>query len=197
LWQHALEDLRARWLETADRQQSHLASALEAGTSNALAAHSRELAEASGVLLEGSRTVAAELARVADTLRDSTAESSRNLQESIRAVWERMHLQMASARDAHQAQIAATAELLGDTMHGWHDGLSRAVETMSAQLAEVVKQGETLRGVLAQEEQLAQLQSSLVRNLEAIQAAGAFEESLDSLNAAIRLLATRARARAA
>jgi biopolymer transport protein ExbB/TolQ len=204
LWQQSLEGLRTRWFEIADKQQSQLAVALEAGTAASLRNHAHTLAEARGEFLGALRSVNTELSQVTKELAQSSSaqqELFRQEQEMFRhevvAVWERVQERMAAMESAHHAQISSAVEIVSGAVQGWTENLSTATTSMTSQLQELRRQGEVLQSLTAHEGELVRLQTTLQKNLETVRTVGAFDESIHSLNAAVHMLTARTRPHAA
>ncbi len=81
-------------------------------------------------------------------------------------------------------QLAALASVVRDYGRDQQSALARVGEALSAQVA-------ALGGLQQGEQHLLNLQSGLQRNLEALAGAGAFEQTLHTLTAAIHLLTAR------
>lgn len=197
LWQTALENLRTRWIETAEAQQTQFAAALQKGMAGSLAGHSQQLEEARGEFLKGFRSVGQELLRVTAGLQQMGEEHQNLFHAQVTEIWRTIEGEMNAARADHEAQISRSVALLDTAVHSWHEDLAKATAAMTAQLQELRQHGETLRGVAGQEEELVRLQTTLTHNLQTVRAVEAFEESIHSLNAAVHMLTIRAKAHAA
>lgn len=126
-------------------------------------------------------------------------------------------------RDSAQLIVSATQEMVRQQMEVWNRALGEALERslqahaerlaalerqmgavaqpMTAAVAALARTAEgtqaqatALAGLQQDQAQLLQLQETLARNLEALRGAGAFEEAVHSLTAAIHLLTARAAA---
>ncbi len=80
---------------------------------------------------------------------------------------------------------------------GWQTDMQETTGALTRQSDQLQSQGETLLRIVEQEEQLGRLQNRLTENLQAIQSAEVFEETLHSLSAAVHLLTARAKPKAA
>jgi biopolymer transport protein ExbB/TolQ len=197
LWQSALENMRGRWMESADQQQSQFTRALEQGMSDTLAGHHQQLSEVRAELISGCHTVALEMARVVEGLEKTAEERELRFVQRIDDVWGRMHEEMARARDEHAARMAQGVESLSRAIGVWHNDLAAATAAMSAQLVELQRQGATLQAIAGQEHDLVRLQATLNQNMQSVRMVEKFEESILNLNAAVHMLTARARPHAA
>lgn len=197
LWQQALEDLRRRWVETAQQQQAQFAAALEQGMAGSLADHAGQLAETRADFLESFRAVGLELGRITAGLQQMGEEHENLFHQQVVEVWEKMQTQMAAAQSEHQEHLGRSVALLDKAVKGWHGDLSAGTAALASQLQELQRQRETLHEVAGQEQELVRLQTTLTQNLQAVRAIEAFEESIHSLNAAVHMLTMRTKAHAA
>jgi biopolymer transport protein ExbB/TolQ len=114
------------------------------------------------------------------------------LAQTLKAYEERLDDLERRALDRYSAVL--------DHLEGVATSLREAGREQQAALAQVVQgvatQAEALGRLQENEGQLARLQEALARNLEALAGAGAFEQAVHSLTAAIHLLTARAGAAA-
>jgi hypothetical protein len=197
LWQHALESLRNRWVETAQAQQSQFAAALAQGMTATLTGHGQQLDEARAEFLKGFRAVGLELARVTAGLQQMGEEHQGLFHQQVNEIWKTMQAEMAADRHDHEARMERTIELFEQAAKSWREDLSRSTDAITAQLQEIREKSQVLRGIAEQEDELVRLQSALTHNLQSVRAVEAFEESIHSLNAAVHMLTIRAKAHAA
>ncbi|HLJ11665.1 MAG TPA: MotA/TolQ/ExbB proton channel family protein [Planctomycetaceae bacterium] len=197
LWEKAIEDLRGRWIKAAQDQQSQFSELLQKGMVAGLASHSQQLDEARDDFLTGFRAVGMELSRVTAGLQQMGEEHQQMFLKQVDDIWQALQSQMNAARQEQEGRTASSAALLENSVRGWHDDLSRATGAIIEQLQELQRHGQTLRLVAGQEEELVRLQSTLTHNLQSVRAVEAFEESIQSLNAAVHMLTIRAKAHAA
>lgn len=193
LWQSALEDLRNRWVESAESQQNRFRESLQQGMETTLAGHGQELQAVRGEFLSGFRTVAEELRRVVAALQTSSTAAQSQFGEQVAATWRKLDSHLDSVESQHQSVVADSARLLSDSISTWHGDLERATHAMKSQLAELREQSQLLRSLSEQTGELEQLQSTLTRNLQSVRALDAFEETIQSLNVAIHLLTSRSK----
>src|SRR5262249_33890978 len=123
LWKEALEDLRRRWIESAQSQQIQFAGALAQGMGASLANHSQALDEAREEFLKAFRAVGLELTRVTAGLQQMGEEHQEILRDDVARGWKAMQSQMAAARDEHRDQMGGAVALLETAVRGWHDDL--------------------------------------------------------------------------
>ncbi len=197
LWQQALEGLRARWLESAQKQEKQFAAALEQGLVAGLSSHSQQLDDARAEFLKGFRAVGLELSRITAGLQQTGEDHQGVFVQEIGAVWQMMQKQMAAAHNDHEQQWARSIEAIGTAVRGWQDELARATAAVTTQIQELQRQSELLQHVAGGEDELVRLQTTLTHNLQSVRAMEAFEESIHSLNAAVHLLTMRAKSHAA
>jgi MotA/TolQ/ExbB proton channel family len=196
-WQEALEGLRGRWVETLQSQEAKLAASLGEGMSATLANHSQQLEEARGEFLKGFRAVGLELSRVTAGLQQMGEEHQALFLKQVTDVWQALRTEMSADRDQRQTQIERSIAAFEQAARDWHADLTATTAALTAQLAELRENRETLDGIAGQEEELLRLQNTLTHNLQSVRAVEAFEESIHSLNAAVHMLTIRAKAHAA
>lgn len=197
LWQEALEDMRTRWVESAQAQHARFTAALEQGMTATLDNHARQLEEARTEFLTGFRAVGLELSRVTAGLQQMGEEHQESLHRQLAEIWQSTRTEMSADRKDHESQMERLMALFEKSARVWHDDLARATEAVVAQIRELQHTGEILQGVAGQEQELVRLQDTLTHNLQSVRAIEAFEESIHSLNAAVHMLTIRAKAHAA
>ncbi len=132
LWQQGLEDLRGRWLETVEKQQTQFAGLLEKGMVAGLASHSQQLDEARAEFLTGFRAVGMELSRVTAGLQQMGEEHQTVFHKQVSEVWQAMQAQMTAQLLEFQRQ----GQLL-HTLTGQEDELLRLQTTLTHNLQSV------------------------------------------------------------
>lgn len=193
LWQESLEHLRKGWMESSEQQQGRLAAALERGMSATLDSHARQLAEVRGEFLNGLRNAAQEMARVVGTVEQAALSQQESFSRQTAELWRQVESQMTALREEQRARTTEAVQLLSGAVSSWHDDLSGATAALTAHLQELTRQGDALRVIGDQEEQLSVLQGTLQKNLDTVRTFEAFEETIHSLNAAVHLLTIRSR----
>ncbi len=156
----------------------------------------------------------AEVRRIAEIVLESSeqavlrqAQLWQNSIETAQAHWQQATRQsqsqleaalggaLAQTLEAHAAAVAR-AQRESDECNRRHWGevqqaLSQLAQAMTHQQRELVRQGEVLLSVVEATGQVAQLETTLNRNLSALSGTQQFEETLHSLAAAIHLLTAR------
>lgn len=171
LWQDSLESLRTRWSGTLEKQQACLDQALQSGFAASLADHSDQLAEVRSSFLQAFEAASRSLAQQMATFQT----------------------EMQTTREDNQQHAARLIQSLGQSVAAWQGQLKDSTAAMTGQLGELRQQGGILLRIVEQEEQLARLQDRLAQNLEAVRATDTFEETLQSLSAAVHLLTARSK----
>ncbi|HEY3965250.1 MAG TPA: MotA/TolQ/ExbB proton channel family protein [Planctomycetaceae bacterium] len=197
LWQEALEEMRARWIESAQGQQAQFTAALTQGMTATLTGHVQQLDEARAEFLTGFRAVGNELSRVTAGLQQMGEEHQELFQKQLTEIWQTMLSTMSADRHDHESQMERLIALFEKSARCWHEDLVRATDAVTAQIRELQNKREILQGVAEQEHELVRLQDALAHNLQSVRAVEAFEESIHSLNAAVHMLTIRAKAHAA
>lgn len=192
LWQSALENMRSRWLDTAERQQQELAKALQQGMTATLDDHQKQLVDTRNELIGSCRLVTQELGRVVDGVQQAATQQQQQFVTQINKVWTQVQDGISRSQSAQTEQTAGEAARLTEAIRLWHEDIGRVSEALTSQLAELRRQGEILGAVTANEAELIRLQATLQNNLQSLRAVEAFEESIHSLNAAVHLLTARA-----
>jgi len=193
-WQANLGQLRERWSETMEKQQSSLAASLHAGTESTLADHSQQLATAREELLSGYQSVSQQIASMMDAQREAMTEQQQVAQESMDQQRQLLFNQIATVRDDLKVQTEQITTSISSTAEHWNSELSTASQAMTAQVGQLQHQGELLSRIVEQEENLTRLQGTLAENLSAIRSVEAFDETLHNLSAAVHLLTVRTKA---
>jgi biopolymer transport protein ExbB/TolQ len=192
LWQSALEGLRGRWTETLDQQQSQLAAAMQTGMAATLTSHSQQLDEMRRGLLDGFSSAAGQLTGAIVELREAQAAQQRSLGEELEHLINRLRTETQAAAESQRQQLAESAGTFTEAVQSWRADLAGVTASVQAQIAELQSHGQTLREIAGEEQQLARLQGLLQENLQTVRSVEAFEEAIQSLNAAVHLLTVRA-----
>jgi biopolymer transport protein ExbB/TolQ len=197
LWQEALEDMRTRWVQTAQAQQDRFAAVLEEGMTTTVSGHKEQLDAARAEFLTGFRAVGMELSRVTAGLQQMGEDHQDSFRQQLTEIWQSMATAMSADRRDHETQMERLMAQFEKAARLWHDDLARATEAVMVRIQELQQQGELLQGVAEQENALVRLQDTLTHNLQSVRAIEAFEESIHSLNAAVHMLTIRAKSHAA
>jgi biopolymer transport protein ExbB/TolQ len=193
LWLSALEGMRNRWVDLTDKQHVRLAQSLDEGMRASLANHAEQLAQSRDEFLEGFRTVASELSAVVAALRNSASISQAQFSASVDTTWRKLESHLDSIQGDQQRFLTDSAKLLNESFAGWHADLRQSSEALQGQLAELRSHADILRSIASQTGELETLQATLTHNLQTVRALDAFEQTIQSLNAAIHLLTARSR----
>ena len=197
LWQSSLETLRGKWLDSAEQQQSQFAQALQQGMSASLTQHTQQLAEFRHQFVDVFRQAADELSKMLAGTQQAVQSQQEQTSRQVAEVWQQVQVQLVALREEQRGQTEQLLRLLASASQNWHQNMTAATETLGGQLRELHQQGEVLRTLTAQEDQLIRLQSTMQNNLQSLRAVEVFEETLHSLTAAVHLLTVRAHSRAA
>ena len=196
-WTDGLEQMRGAWEQTMTRQRDALQQSLSSGVEHTLQSHTEQLA---GLREEFLQTMQATSTTICQDLRqaqESQLEIQRTSQQQFTDLWNRLDQ---TARQAEQFQSAQAGHLITTlTEQGdrWSDCLEQNSQIAREQLQELRSQADVFLNILTQEQQLLQIQERLTENLEAVRAAETFEETLHNLTAAVHLLVTRVKPKAA
>lgn len=194
LWRQGIEELRHRWVNTLETQQSSLAESLLKGTETTLAGHAEQLQAARSELLDGFRAVSGEITAMISAHREATTEQQAADRELIAQQRQGLLDEVAVVREGMKLQAEQITQTITDNVSLWKSELGTASQTMTAHLSQLQHQGELLSRIIEQEENLTRLQGSLVENLSAIRSVESFDETLHNLSAAVHLLTARTRA---
>jgi len=193
LWLSALEGMRNRWMELAEKQHSRLAESLDQGMRASLTNHTEQLEMSRTEFLEGFRAVSAELSGVVAALRNSASISQAQFSASVDTTWRKLETHLEAVQGEQKTFLHDSTRLLSDSFAGWHTDLQESSQALHAQLAELRGHAEILRSIASQTGELEALQTTLTHNLQTVRALDAFEQTIQSLNAAIHLLTARSR----
>ena len=175
LWQDALEVLRDRWTKTLSDQQLQLNDLLKDGIKSTLTDHSSQLSDIRQEILGGYQAVSRELAA-------SVSEAGKKQQEQVQVLGQ----QLTTAVDGFAVKV-----------NSWQDDIRRATDKSGENLDQLKEQSQILLKIVGEEENLGRLQERLNDNLQSLQAAETFEETLNTLSAAVQLMSKRVMSKAA
>jgi biopolymer transport protein ExbB/TolQ len=196
-WQSSLETLRERWAGTLAKQQETLDRALQSGLTTALTDHAAQLAAVRTEFLtafqQSAVVVAEQATRSAATIEQSQQQGLERLQQ----MWHTLRGDWTAASQEQAALWSDLTNAVSTEVRGWQDQLQAATAAVSGQLDELRQQGTVLLRIVEQEEQLVRLEDRLAQNLEAVRVVESLEETMLNLNAAVHLLSTKTRAKAA
>lgn len=193
LWLSALEGMRNRWVDLTDKQHVRLAQSLDEGMRASLANHAEQLEQSRDEFLAGFRSVASELSGVVAALRNSASISQAQFSSSVDTTWRKFESHLETVQGDQRRFLTDSSKLLNESFAGWHADLRQSSEALQSQLAELRSHAEILRSIASQTGELETLQATLTHNLQTVRALDAFEQTIQSLNAAIHLLTARSR----
>ena len=197
LWQSSLETLRERWAGMLSKQQDCLDQALQSGLTNALVDHSQQLAEARSEFMTAFQSTSQVISQQLAETRSALAEQQQRSQEQIAETWQQFRAEITQTRDEHARQLALLIQAITAEVGGWQNQLETSVQAMGRQFGELRNQGEIFLKITENESELVRLEHRLSENLEAVRVAESLEHTLLNLNAAVNLLTTRAKSKAA
>ncbi len=197
MWQSSLENLRERWSGTLSKQQEYLDQALQTGLTNALVDHSRQLTEVRSEFIAAFQSTSISIGEQLAETRSSLAEQQQRGSEQIAQTWQQFRTEIAQTRDEHARQLALLTQAITAEVGGWQNQLESSTQSMSLQFSELRSQGEVFLKLTENESELVRLESRLAENLEAVRVVESLEHTLLNLNAAVNLLTTRVKSKAA
>jgi biopolymer transport protein ExbB/TolQ len=196
-WEKALDGLRERWTGTLQKQQDFLDQALQSGLAHTLADHTQILA---GVRLDflqafeqAARSINEQMVATQQALQEQQIAGVQSLQDT----WQHCQADLQASRTDNEQFSRQLLETLAESIGRWQAQLQHSTESMTEQLTELRQQGGVLLRIVEQEEQLVRLEERLTQNLEAVRVVESLEETLLNLNAAVHLLSTKTRLKAA
>jgi biopolymer transport protein ExbB/TolQ len=197
LWSDSVDGLRERWSQTLANQQQQLTEGLNSGVEATLGDHARLLQQ-----MRQEFCTAFEQATDHFTAALEQDRTSREAQEATSAqhfeqIWTQVREDLQQVIRSHDAHTEDLLDGLSEKLQHWQGGLEQSTQTVQAQLQHLQQIAETLLRLTDQEQHLVRVQQQLSENLEAVQAAETFEQTLHNLTAAVHLLTARAKPRAA
>jgi biopolymer transport protein ExbB/TolQ len=197
LWQSSLESLRDRWSSTLSRQQEVLDQAFQSGLTTALTDHAEQLAAARREFVSAYELSSATIAGQVAASQTALIEQQERSAALIAQTWQAFHGDLTTARDEHAQQMTHLTESLTGSVLGWSERLERATVAMTEQLIELRQQGATLLTLTENESELVRLEERLAHNLDTVRVVDSLEETLLNLNAAVNLMTSRVKGKAA
>ncbi len=197
LWQTSLETLRERWTGTLSKQQECLDQALQTGLTNALVDHSRQLTEVRTEFLTAFQSASLSIGQQLAETRSALIEQQQQGSEQIANTWQQFRSEITQTRDEHARQLALLTQAITAEVGGWQNQLESSSIVMSEQFQELRVQGNVFLKLTENESELVRLESRLAENLEAVKVVESLEHTLLNLNAAVNLLTTRVKSKAA
>ncbi|MEI8381727.1 MAG: MotA/TolQ/ExbB proton channel family protein [Planctomycetota bacterium] len=197
LWQTSLESLRDRWTSTLARQQEVLDQAFQSGLTTALSDHAEQLSAARTEFVTAFETSSATIARQVAESQAALVEQQERSAALISQTWQSFHADLSEARDGQTVAMTQLTESLTGAAMGWSDRLENATLAMTDQLRELREQGSMLLKITEGESELVRLEERLAQNLDSVRVADSLEETLLNLNAAVNLMTSRVKGKAA
>lgn len=197
LWQNSLEALRDRWTSTLSRQQEVLDQALQTGLTSTLADHAQQLAAARIEFVAAYQSASTTIANQVASSQTALIEQQDRCTSVIAETWQAFHQELTATRDAQGQQMSRLTQSISGEVEGWNERLHGATVAMTEQLIELRRQGETLLKITDGESELIRLEERLAQNLDSVRVVDTLEETLLNLNAAVNLLTSRVKSKAA
>ena len=197
IWQSSLETLRDRWTSTLSRQQEVLDQALQNGLTSTLADHAQQLAAARIEFVATYQSASTTIANQVAESQTALIEQQDRCASLIAETWQGFHQELTAARDAQGQQMSHLTQSISGEVEGWNDRLHGATIAMTEQLIELRRQGETLLKITDGESELIRLEERLAQNLDTVRVVDTLEETLLNLNAAVNLMTSRVKGKAA
>jgi len=174
-----------------------LDQALQDGFSSTLVDHAQQLAAARVEFVATYQSASTIIAHQVAESQTALTEHHERGAFLIAETWRAFHGDLIAARDGQVQQMAEMTRSTAAEVCGWTERLHIATLAMTDQLTELRHQGESLLKITEGESELIRLEQRLVQNLDTVRVVDTLEETLLNLNAAVILLTTRAKAKAA
>ena len=197
LWRENLESTRLRWASTLESQQHHLDEMLRDGMSATLDNHVGLLENTRSEFLEAFTRLSEQMQQQQSRSLQAQQQVSDTFGEQLSSLWGQIQSELDELRQQEAARVDNLLNSVSERVLEWQDQLRHTTESAGLQLDELGKQRTVLLQVVEEEQNLARLQQRLTDNLDAVRAAETFDETLHNLTAAVHLLTTRAKPRAA
>jgi len=197
LWQKSLESLRDRWSSTLSRQQDILDQALQSGLSATLGSHTEQLELARTEFVTAFEKASTRIAVQVESTGSSLIEQQERNAFLIAETWKAFHHDLSNAQATQKEQLADVTHSFSKEVESWNEQIHVATVAMTEQLVELHRQSEFLLKLTDGESELIRLQERLTQNLDSVRLVDSLEETLLNLNAAINLLTSRVKGKAA
>ena len=179
------------------KQQEYLDQALQSGLTNALVDHSQQMADVRSEFMTAFHSASTAIGQQLTEARTALAEQQRLGCEQIARTWDQFRSEIGQTRDEHMQQLASLTQAITAEVGGWQQQLHTSTDAMTKQFHELRQQGDVFLKLTENESELVRLESRLAENLEAVKVVESLEHTLLNLNAAVNLLTTRAKTKAA
>lgn len=197
LWRDSVDGLRERWNETLVDQQQQLAAGLNSGVEATLGEHSAQLHQMRQEFVSAFDRVSEHFTRALEQDRQARDERESIGQQRFEETWGRVRDDLQSVVRSHDAHTENVVDGLTERLQQWQSSLEQSSETVESQLQKLQELTDSMLRLADQEQQLIRVERQLSENLDAVQAAETFEQTLHNLTAAVHLLTARAKPRAA
>jgi len=196
-WTTGLEKLRDEWEQTMTRQRAALQQSLNDGMEHTLQNHTEQLAGLREGFLQTMQSTSATICQDLQQAQETQLDIQRSSQQQMTNLWNHLDQTALQAEQFQSAQSRNLITALTEQGDRWSDCLEQNSQAAREQLQELRSQADVFLNILTQEQQLLQIQERLTENLEAVRAAETFEATLHNLTAAVHLLVTRVKPKAA
>ncbi|MBX3448730.1 MAG: MotA/TolQ/ExbB proton channel family protein [Planctomycetaceae bacterium] len=186
LWRQSLEQLRDRWTGALSRQQDTLESSLKESLTQALKANAE--------MIETARR------DFAATVRETGAELAEQLREAggtVAVALNELSNRQQTQHEELSTRSSEVIESMTEATRNWLTDVARLETVLQDSAAQLHDQTGQLLKLAEQEGQLIRLEERLAENLQAVRAVDTLEETLLSLNAAVSVLSSKTRNKAA
>lgn len=197
LWQDSLESIRNNWTDSLEAQRQEFDAALQLGMSSSLSDHAAQLEAVRGEFLEAFRGVSSEISTSRDAWLQAQQQCVDSLGTQIDGCLKQLGTELSHAGTHQSAEVDRLLQGLSGQVSQWQAHLQETAASGNNHLEELRRQGEVLSQIVDQEADLARLQGRLADNLEVVRATETFEQTMNSLSAAVHLLSARTRPKAA
>jgi biopolymer transport protein ExbB/TolQ len=197
LWTDSVDGLRERWSQTLADQQQQLADGLNAGVDATLGDHAHLLQQMRQEFCRAFEQATTHFTGALEQDREFRQQQQAASAQSFEQIWTQVREDLQQLVRSHDAHTEDLVDGLTEKLDRWQTGLQQSTQTVEAQLQQLQQVTETLLKLADQEQHLVRVQGLLSENLEAVQAAETFEQTLHNLTAAVHLLTARAKPRAA
>ncbi|MDA0587791.1 MAG: MotA/TolQ/ExbB proton channel family protein [Planctomycetota bacterium] len=192
-WEHAVEQLRSRWVDSFEQHQIELASSLRSGVDATLDNHGRQLAEAREVLIEGVRETGEQTARSLQLAHETHEQRSQEIVDQNSGMLAAVRSELSAAREEQHTQLRILSGSFERHSTEWESRLENWATSIATQVEAQQQLAAAWSKLAGGQEQLVSVEKTLAENLQVAQAADSLNETLHSLNAAVHILTARVR----
>jgi len=197
LWQESLESIRHSWTESLETQREEFDANLQQGMTSTLADHASQLEAVRGEFLEAFRGISREISAGRDEWLQAQQQCVASLGGQIDGCLQRLSSELSRLETHQTSEVDRLIHGLSEQVMSWQTQLQQTADSGRQQLDELRRQGDVLIQIVDQEADLVRLQDRLADNLEVVRATETFEQTMNSLSAAVHLLSARTRPKAA